>query len=162
MFGNAISLCGNLANNAIVFDNADGSKKVKMTIFVPQGFIKNGKRDDQPINVEKFISKNSSTKLIPYLVKGAHLGVEAHLEASRYTNKAGEIVYDQKVIVDDIQLLGAKKATPAQGTAASAYAQTPVQPTIPQAVAQMAPQAAPTDPAYTQQPMTAPSPVVWQ
>lgn len=161
MFGNNITLCGNLANDAVIFENSDGSKKVKMTIFVPQGFIKDGKRGDQPINVERFISKNSSTKLIPYLVKGAHLGIEAHLEASRYINKAGEVVYDQKVIVDDIQLLGAKKAAPAQGTAASAYAQAPVQQTIPQAVSQMAPQAAPTNPAYNQ-PMTQPSPVVWQ
>lgn len=106
------TLIGRLASDPQVFNNGNGSHKVVATIAATNNYrsTRNGVVDFHPeyIPVERFYREGVNMSLGAYR-QGDLVGLTFHLERQVYTNKAtGELVYDLKVVVDNVWPLEGK------------------------------------------------------
>ncbi len=121
---NIVSITGRLVRDPVIFENKDGSRKVKATIAVQDDF-KSGpdkKRQSQFIAVEQFMSVKMGDPWAG-VVKGSRVQLLAHLESNVY-EKDGETVYGMKVVVDSVNYLETRAETDAR-RAANARAAAP-------------------------------------
>lgn len=104
---NTLIINGNLASDPKVFQNADGSKKVLITVAA-QRVRKNaeGKREADFIQCEHFISKDAQS-MGPYdpkyMRKGTQVSVMATVETGSY-EKEGKVEHYMKFVVVELTL----------------------------------------------------------
>lgn len=130
---NVAIIRGRLTADPVMFQNKDGSTKVKATIAVTRNF-KNGKgeRDTDFIPVEAFVRAGSNN---PWSLthKGDLIGVEASIRSNNYTDKNGQTVYSTVIFAESLSFEESKAVTDAraaQNAQAQAEAEAaPVAPT---------------------------------
>lgn len=110
------SLTGRLANDPKIFINSDGSKKVLMTLMVDRGYVdrNTNQRPSDAIDVEAFVNKTANGNG-PFgsIHKGDRVQFATELRKDVY-QKNGQTVYEQKVIVTDVDFLEPKSVTDAR------------------------------------------------
>lgn len=113
---NSGTLTGRLAGDPQVFNNSDGSKKVRFTLMVDRNFVSKAtnERDSDAIDAEAFINK-ATNGLGPYanVHKGDLVQVQTTLRKDVYA-KNGQTVYDLKVVAEEITYLEPKSVTQAR------------------------------------------------
>lgn len=107
------TLIGRLAADPRAFLNQDGSKKVKVTLYVERDYKKEGKTVSDQVSVEAFVSKEANG-LGPYSY--AHAGdlvaVSTHIEQQPYVAANGEKVFPPATVVaDGIRFLESRTTT---------------------------------------------------
>lgn len=108
-------LVGRLANDPQVFENRDGSKKVRITLMVDRNYTNaQNERQSDAIDVEAFINK-AANGTGPYanVHKGDLVSVQTTLRKDVYP-KNGETVYELKVVAEEITFLEPKSVTQAR------------------------------------------------
>ena len=106
-------ILGRLVADPMVFDNADGSKKVRFTVAARDNFKTQGEYKSQFIPVEAF-------GVYEYTKKGSLVDLEYSVRTS-VQEKDGEKRYFTNLLVQSVELLDAKKTETAE-TAAPAEA----------------------------------------
>lgn len=110
------SITGRLANDPKIFTNSDGSKKVLMTVMVDRGYVdrNTNQRPSDAIDVEAFVNKaTNGNGPFGRIHKGDKVQFATELRKDVY-QKNGQTVYEQKVIVTDVDFLEPKSVTDAR------------------------------------------------
>ena len=128
---------GRLVRDVAVFENSDGSRKVKFTLAVQDNFTSgdDSKRGTQYVNLEGFIAASRiadrkaagkpENGVYDSMHKGDLVGVEYTVRSNNYTDKSGEMVYDQVLFVQTVDLKETKATTTAR--AAKNGAEAPIE-----------------------------------
>lgn len=107
------SITGRLANDPKVFVNTDGSKKVLMTVMIDRGYVdrNTNQRPSDAIDVEAFVNKTTNGNG-PFgsIHRGDMVQFAVELRKDVY-QKNGQTVYEQKVVVTDVNFLEPKSVT---------------------------------------------------
>jgi len=129
-------LRGRLTADPAIFNNKDGSSKVKFTIACENNYKnKEGKRDVQMIPVEAFVKADYDKSPFAKIHKGDKVSVECSLRTNNY-EKDGQMVYSTVVFVEGIQFEESKSVTDARLAARDADAATAAAATIAEAPAE--------------------------
>ena len=107
---------GRVTKNPVIFTNADGSRKIMLTVAAQDNFTdKEGKRNTQFVNLEGFVPASKNTNgVFDYIHKGDLIGVEYTVRTNNYTAKSGEEVYSQVLFIQLIDLKESKATTDAR------------------------------------------------
>ncbi|MGW2986461.1 single-stranded DNA-binding protein [Streptomyces goshikiensis] len=108
-------LIGRLANDPQCFDNKDGSKKVLFTVFTDRAYTNaQNQRDSDAVPVEAFV-RAQTQGAGPYanIHKGDLVAINYTLRMDRYT-KGGELVFNLKVVSEEITYLESRSVTQAR------------------------------------------------
>lgn len=110
--GNMGTLIGRLARDPMSFDNKDGSKKVRFTVFADRNYTTSGgARPSDGIPVETFVSKGvQGTGPYDHVHKGDLVALQYTLQMQTYT-KNGQPVYELKVVAEEIKFLESRQIT---------------------------------------------------
>lgn len=111
---NIVSITGKLTRDVTVLPNSDGSRKIMVSIAVPNNFLsKDGKRESQFISLEAFVSKDKTTDGVYELMhKGDLVAILGEIRSGQYVDKkTKETVYTQSVYINNVSLLESKKVT---------------------------------------------------
>lgn len=117
---------GRLVADPKVFDNADGSKKVRFTLAVRDNFKTQGEYKSQFIPFEAFIPAGKGLGVYEYTKKGSLVDLEYSVRSS-VQEKDGQKNYFINHLVTSVELLDGKKAE----TAEAAPAEAPVEADVP-------------------------------
>ena len=109
-------ITGRIAKGNRIFANADGSKKVKVTVAVPRNF---GKKDDNGNYPTDFIVLDGFVKadkkdmgVFDYMTVGALVSIGYSIRSNNYQDKkTGEMVYSQVLAIENVELMAKGKAT---------------------------------------------------
>lgn len=119
---------GRCSHDPTVFDNKDGSKKVRITLALADNYKgRDGQRGTQYIPMEAFISADrfASNGLGVYdnIKSGDKVKVEYSLRNNNYTDKdTGKPVYGIVAVIDSIKMQEPKTVTDARHAAKAAEA----------------------------------------
>lgn len=115
---------GRLVKDPVIFTNNDGSRKVMLTVAVMDNFkSKDGKKGSQFVQLEAFVSaKQTGNGVYGYMHKGDLVGLEFTIRTNNYTDKAGNPVYSQVLLVQGVDLKESKTTTDARQAKAAADA----------------------------------------
>lgn len=103
---------GRLASDPAVFENADGSKKVRFTVIANRNYTNRaGDRLSDAIDIEHYVSNGGSMMGIDRVHKGDQVAVDYELRKDVYTKKSGEKVYEMKVIFSGLSFLEPRTVT---------------------------------------------------
>ena len=106
---NNVVLMGRLTDDIKVNESKD-TKWANFTLAVRDGVDEDGNSKAQFIRCSAF---NKAAEIMEkFTEKGSPLCIRGHIRVSSYENEEGETVWSTQVIVDDFDLIGAKKATP--------------------------------------------------
>lgn len=141
---NLVNLTGRIENdlNKTTFKNADGSRKIKMTLAVQNSYVKQGaKPGKQDISVEIFVPAanvkvdeqgNETMGIYSTFRTGDLVNVLAHLENNNY-EKDGQMVYGGLVVrCDSIVHREPRKISDARAAARAGMNAAPAEPEIPE------------------------------
>lgn len=109
-------ILGRLVADPMVFDNADGSKKVRFTVAARDNFKTQGEYKSQFIPVEAFIPAGKGLGVYEYTKKGSLVDLEYSVRTS-VQEKDGEKRYFTNLLVQSVELLDAKKTETAEAAA---------------------------------------------
>jgi single-stranded DNA-binding protein len=126
---NNANLIGRLASDPKRFDNADGSKKVLITLYVDRAYRgQDNKTISDQISLEAFIS-STVDGLGPFgnVHAGDQVAVASHIEQMPYVDKkTNKLVYPTpKVVIDNIRFLESRTTTQARVAARAADSSAP-------------------------------------
>ena len=123
---------GRATSDPVVFDNKDGSKKVRITLAIPNNYKnRDGSRSSEFIPFESFIPAgraNEGVGIFQNIGKGDLLKVEYSLKNNDYTDAAGNKVYGIVCMIDSLKMVEPKTVTDARHAAnatAAAEAEAP-------------------------------------
>ena len=123
---------GRLVRDPQVFENKDGSKKVKLTIAVQDNFKskdENGKpaKGSQFIQLEAFVNsaRAGSPTVYDLMHKGDMIGVQYSVRTNNYKGADGKDVFGQSLVIETVDLKETK-ATVAARQAGKTEAEEPV------------------------------------
>lgn len=113
---NKFELIGRLTADPTVFDNTDGSKKVRMTLAVKDNFTgKSGEKGSQFLPCEGFISADAAAKngigLYANMHKGDLVAVSGQIQNNNWTGKDGTPHYELVLHVETREMLESKTVT---------------------------------------------------
>lgn len=103
-------ISGNLVDAPKVFDNADGSKSVRLTVAYDDDYIPAGEKNPgtKYLDLEAFINKKSVTDkglgVYAYLTKGSSVSIAYETSNNNYTKKDGTKVYGLKAEIRGVKL----------------------------------------------------------
>lgn len=115
-------IIGRLAKAPHVFNNADGSHKVSVTVAVRENYKnKEGKYPTQFVQLQRFIAKDAADfNLYNNMESGLKVGFQFTVRQNKYVNKAGETVYDQILVITGVDFLETKAEVARRKAAADA------------------------------------------
>lgn len=107
---------GRLVSDPTVFDNADGSKKVRFTVAAKDNFAgKDGKKDSQFLPLEVFRSAKAVTAsglgIYANLHQGDLVAVSGQIQNNNYTDKNGDKHYELVLHVETCEFMESKTVT---------------------------------------------------
>ena len=113
---NNFQVIGRLTADPTVFDNKDGSKKVRFTVAAKDNFAdKSGERGSQFLPVEAFVSADSVAKsgigVYGNMHKGDLVAVTGQIQNNNYTDKDGTQHYDLVLHIETRDLMEPKSVT---------------------------------------------------
>lgn len=113
---NNFQVIGRLTQDPAVFDNKDGSKKVRFTVAAKDNFAgKDGERGSQFLPCEAFISADSAAKngigIYGNMHKGDMVAVTGQIQNNNYKDKAGDQHYELVLHVETRDLMEPKSVT---------------------------------------------------
>ena len=124
---------GRLSQEIAVFDNKDGSKKLKIKMAVRKNYKnKEGKYDVDFVSLDAFISKEKVAKsglgVYASIHEGDSIACEFEVQMNNYKDKDGKDVYDQVLMIQQVDLKESKAVTEARAAqkAAAVAAGAPV------------------------------------
>ena len=100
-------LTGRLAKDPLVFDNKDGSRKIKLTLAVQNNYrnSKTGEYEAQFIPVEAFIpSGKTGLGAFDYMHKGDKITVQYAVKATHYIDVNSNELYAVVLQIENIRL----------------------------------------------------------
>ncbi len=115
-FGVAI---GRLAQDPVVFDNSDGSKKVKLKLAIQDNYKSGPDNTKQTrfVEFDAFVSADKATKsglgVYGMIHKGDLVGLNYTLQPNTY-EKGGETVYVTNLMVQSVDMMESKTVTAAR------------------------------------------------
>lgn len=114
-FRNHFQAAGRLTQDPAVFDNKDGSKKVRFTLAVKDNYTgKDGERDSQFLPVEAFVTADAAAKngigVYGSMHKGDFVAVTGQIKNNNY-EKDGVQHYDLVLSIETRDLLEPKSVT---------------------------------------------------
>lgn len=120
---------GRLTADPKIFENADGSKKVRATIAVQNNYRdKTGARGTTFIPVEAFVGKDAGQTVYDLLAKGMLVAVDYEVRNNNWTDKDEVQHYDVILQANSVSILETKAVTDARKKkAAAAEAEEPVE-----------------------------------
>lgn len=103
---------GRLTRNPVILNNKDGSRKVKFTLAVRDTFKNaDGTKSSQFVSLEAFIRAGRETNGVYDMIhKGDLVKVRYTVKSSAYTDKDGNDVFCQSLLIQELQF-GESKAT---------------------------------------------------
>lgn len=115
---------GRLTKDPAVYNNADGSRKVRFTVAAQDQFTDgHGNRGSQFIPLEAFIpAKQQGNGAYDYLDCGDLVACSYTVQNNNYKNKSGEMVYGLVLLVDSVALLESRTSKEARLAAREAAA----------------------------------------
>ena len=116
---NNFQLIGRLTQDPQVFDNADGSKKVRLILAAKDNFVsKDGNYGSQFIPCEGFVTKENVAKtgigVYANMHKGDMIGVTGQIQNNNYTDKDGVEHFELSLHIETRDLLEPKSVTDAR------------------------------------------------
>lgn len=106
---NSVVLMGRLTDKVDIRVSKD-TKWANFTLAVRDGVDEEGNSKAQFIRCTAF---NKAAEIMEkFTEKGSPLCIRGHIRVSNYENEDGETVWSTQIIVDDFDLIGAKKASP--------------------------------------------------
>lgn len=95
---NNFQIIGRLVADPTIYDNKDGSKKVRYTIATRDNYVnRKGERNTQFIPVETFLSADTISKrgvgVFAHAHKGDFVAVTGRIQNNNYTDKDGVLHY---------------------------------------------------------------------
>lgn len=104
---NNVVLMGRLTDDVKVQESKD-TKWANFTLAVRDGVDEEGNSKAQFIRCSVF---NKAAEIMEkFTEKGSPLCIRGHIRVSSYENENGETVWSTQIIVDDFDLIGAKKS----------------------------------------------------
>ena len=98
-------LTGRLAKDVFVFDNKDGSRKVKLTLAVQNNYRNaEGIHEAQFIPVEAFIPSGKTLGAYDYMHKGDKITVQYVVKATHYTDVSSNEIYAVVLQIENVRL----------------------------------------------------------
>lgn len=99
-------LTGRLAKDPLVFDNKDGSRKVKLTLAVQNNYrnSKTGEHEAQFIPLEAFIPSGKTLGAYDYMHKGDKITVQYAVKATHYTDVSSNEIYAVVLQIENVRL----------------------------------------------------------
>lgn len=100
-------LTGRLAKDPLVFDNKDGSRKVKLTLAVQNNYRNKdtGEHEAQFIPVEAFIpADKQNLGAFDYMHKGDKITVQYAVKATHYTDVSSNEIYAVVLQIENVRL----------------------------------------------------------
>ena len=100
-------LTGRLAKDVLVFDNKDGSRKVKLTLAVQNNYRNknSGEHEAQFIPAEAFIpSGKTGLGAYDYMHKGDKITVQYAVKATHYTDVSSTEIYAVVLQIENVRL----------------------------------------------------------
>lgn len=107
---------GRLVREPIIYNNRGGSRKILLTVAAQDSYTgKDGKRESQFVSLEAFVRGNQRTNgVYDYINTGDLISCSYSVRNNTYTDKNGETVYGQVLLVDEVALLESKAAKEAR------------------------------------------------
>jgi len=105
---NKVILMGRLTRDPEITSTAAGSTFARFSLAVDRRFKREGEPTADFFNCTTF-GKNAEF-IERYVKKGTKLVVSGRLENNNYTNKQGEKVYENRVIVEEVEFAESKNA----------------------------------------------------
>lgn len=119
---------GRLTDDVKVFENSDGSKKIRFTVAASDNYKgKDGQRGSQFIPLEAFIGAGKDLGVYGRMHKGDQVEIMSSIRNNNYTDKAGNPVYGLSIFVEQVNLLESKTVTDARAAANAAKVAEPAQ-----------------------------------
>ena len=153
---NRVNISGNLTRDAELRASATGTSILSLGVAVNDR-RKNpstGEWEDVPNFIDCVLFGNRATALAPYLTKGSKVAIEGKLRYSTWETQEGQKRSKIEIIIDEIELMGARKeqAAPAAQAPTAAIPPKAAVPVYPGGIApavvraaKPAPKAAPAD-----------------
>ena len=115
---------GRLTKDPAVYNNADGSRKVRFTVAAQDQFTDgHGNRGSQFIPLEAFIpAKQQGNGAYDYLDCGDLVSCSYTVQNNHYKDRNGEMVYGLVLLVDSVALLESRTSKEARLAAREAAA----------------------------------------
>lgn len=115
---------GKLGADPVFFDNADGSRKVKISVYAQNNYKNNdGSTGSVRASFEAFIDAQKAANnngVYGLMHKGDFISVTYEIKNNDYTNKAGEKVYEEVKQITNVMLNESKATTTARQAARAA------------------------------------------
>ena len=113
---------GRLTRNPVILPNKDGSLKVKLTVAAQDNYTgKDGKRGTQFIGLDAFVrADKAETSVFNAMHEGDLVCLHYTVKTNNYTDKSGKEVYDQTLLVQEVDLRESKTVTDARQARKSA------------------------------------------
>ena len=106
---NSGTVTGRLAADPVSFINADGSKKVMLTVYADRNFKNSttGQRDSDRVSLETFVRvETDGLGIFGHMHKGDLVSLGYTVRSGSYADKlTGEVIYFQVLRVEDVSLL---------------------------------------------------------
>jgi single-strand DNA-binding protein len=151
---NRVNISGNLTRDAELRASAAGTPILSLGVAVNDR-RKNpstGEWEDVPNFIDCVLFGNRATALAPYLSKGSKVAIEGKLRYSTWETQEGQKRSKIEVIIDEIELMGARQSQQAQQAPVAAVPPKAAAPAYPGGIApavvraaKPAPKAAPAD-----------------
>ena len=106
---NNVVLMGRLTDDIKVTTGSGDTRWANFTLAVRDGVDKDGEPRTQFIRCSVF--GKAADIMEKFTEKGSPLCIRGHINVSHYENEDGDTVWSTQVIVDDFDLVGAKKST---------------------------------------------------
>lgn len=100
---------GRLSKNVTAFPNTDGSRKMMITVAVPNDYKgKDGKTSSEFVNLEGFVPSGKGDGVYAFMHKGDLVSIQYKVVSS------GKAVYGQVLRIEKVSLLESKAVTDAR------------------------------------------------
>lgn len=112
------SVIGRLAADPRVFTNADGSKKVLLTVYADRAYknATTGQRDSDRVQLEAWVrAETEGIGVFGHMHTGDLVSLGYSIRSGEYPDKkTGEMIYTQSLAVQDVSLLESLSTTSAR------------------------------------------------
>ena len=103
---NLVILMGRLTRDPEISSSASGTTFARYSIAVDRRFKKEGDPDADFFNCASFGKQAEFVER--YLKKGSKIVVSGRLQNNHYTNKDGQKIYDERIMVEEVEFAESK------------------------------------------------------
>lgn len=101
---NNVTTIGRLTSDPVLFQNQDGSRRVRLTVAARNNFTsRDGKVKSQFVSLTKLLPSDRGNGAFDYIHEGDLVGFGSHVESDSY-EKNGETIYVQTLEIDTVDL----------------------------------------------------------